>query len=121
MLVIGVMSGTSADGIEVALARVEEEKAPADRAKAPRLHGQDKREGVTRGLVGHATMPMAKAVRAEVLRVGEGAKITAGELSQLNFRVGEEFAAAVIKACGKFRVKPEQVDLIGSHGQTVFH
>jgi anhydro-N-acetylmuramic acid kinase len=64
---------------------------------------------------------MAKAVRAEVLRVGEGARITAGELSQLNFRVGEEFAAAVIKACKRFGVRTEQVGLIGSHGQTVFH
>jgi anhydro-N-acetylmuramic acid kinase len=107
MLVIGLMSGTSADGIEVALARLEEKK--------------EERGGVYRELVGHATVPMAKAVRAEVLRIGEGAWVTAGELSQLNFRLGEEFAAAVLKACKKFAVKPEQVDLIGSHGQTVFH
>jgi len=107
MLVIGLMSGTSADGIEVALARLEEKK--------------EERGGVSRELVGHATVPMAKAVRAEVLRIGEGARVTAGELSQLNFRLGEEFAGAVLKGCKKFGVKPQQVDLIGSHGQTVFH
>jgi anhydro-N-acetylmuramic acid kinase len=124
MLVIGVMSGTSADGIEVALARVEEERGREEswltQREEHRDHGEE-RGGVRRELVGHATVPMAKAVRAEVLRVGEGARITAGELSQLNFRLGEEFAAAVLKACGKFGVKPEQVGLIGSHGQTVFH
>jgi len=107
MLLIGLMSGTSADGIEVALARLEEKK--------------EERGGVSRELVGHATVPMAKAVRAEVLRIGEGARVTAGELSQLNFRLGEEFAGAVLKGCKKFGVKPQQVDLIGSHGQTVFH
>jgi 1,6-anhydro-N-acetylmuramate kinase len=135
MLVIGVMSGTSADGIEVALARVEGEESsqftvesskfrrrktqdpPAETASGAPEEGRE----VRRELVGHVTVAMGKAVRAEVLRVGEGAKITAGELSQLNFRVGEEFAAAVLKACRKFGVKTEQVGLIGSHGQTVFH
>jgi anhydro-N-acetylmuramic acid kinase len=107
MLVIGLMSGTSADGIEVALARLEEKK--------------EERGGVDRELLGHATVPMAKSVRAEVLRIGEGARVTAGELSQLNFRLGQEFASAVLKGCKKFGVKPSQVDLIGSHGQTVFH
>jgi anhydro-N-acetylmuramic acid kinase len=107
MLVIGLMSGTSADGIEVALARLEEKK--------------EERGGVSRELVGHATLSMAKAVRAAVLRIGEGACVTAGELSQLNFRLGEEFAGAVLKGCKRFRIKPEQVNLIGSHGQTVFH
>jgi anhydro-N-acetylmuramic acid kinase len=107
MLVIGLMSGTSADGIEVALARLGEKK--------------EERGGVSRELVGHATVPMAKTVRAEVLRIGEGACVTAGELSQLNFRLGEEFAGAVLKGCKKFGANPEQIDLIGSHGQTVFH
>jgi anhydro-N-acetylmuramic acid kinase len=107
MLVIGLMSGTSADGIEVALARLEENK--------------EKRGGVHRELLGHATAPIAKSVRAAVLNIAEGAHITAGELSQLNFRLGEEFASAVLKGCEKFGVKPAQVELIGSHGQTVFH
>jgi anhydro-N-acetylmuramic acid kinase len=143
MLVIGVMSGTSADGIEVALARVEGEESsklkvesskfrrgetqdpPATAASGAPGGGRGTQEGgvdaVRRELVGHVTVAMSKAVRAEVLRVGEGARITAGELSQLNFRVGEEFAAAVLTACKKFGVRTEEVGLIGSHGQTVFH
>ena len=39
----------------------------------------------------------------------------------MNFRVGEEFAAATIAACKKFRVRARNVELIGSHGQTIFH
>jgi anhydro-N-acetylmuramic acid kinase len=104
MLVMGLMSGTSADGIDVALARVG--GAP------PRLRSE---------LVAHATMPMNAAVRKEVLRIAEGGGCTAGEISQLNFRVGEEFAAAAVAACKKFRVRLAEVELIGSHGQTIFH
>jgi anhydro-N-acetylmuramic acid kinase len=103
-LVLGVMSGTSADGIDVALAEIS--GAP------PKLKSQ---------LLRHTTMKFAPAIRKEILRVAEQQAITAGELSQLNFRLGEIFAAAVLSACRTFRVAPEQIALIGSHGQTIFH
>jgi anhydro-N-acetylmuramic acid kinase len=103
-LVLGVMSGTSADGIEVALAEIS--GAP------PELKSQ---------LLRHATMKFAPAIRKEILRVAEQQAISAGELSQLNFRLGEVFAAAVLSACRTFRVSPEQISLVGSHGQTIFH
>jgi anhydro-N-acetylmuramic acid kinase len=131
MLVMGLMSGTSADGIDVALARVEE-------ARGKRAHMQNRYVGhpgktqdppsqiggrapVKRELVAHCTLRMNAGVRAEVLRVAEGGECTAGEISQLNFRVGEEFAAAALAACKKFGVKISDVGLIGSHGQTIFH
>ena len=104
MLVMGLMSGTSADGIDVALARVE--GAP------PKLKSE---------LIAHSTMPMKAVVRKEVLRVAEGGACTAGEISQLNFRVGEEFATAAIAACSKFGMAQASLELIGSHGQTIFH
>jgi anhydro-N-acetylmuramic acid kinase len=104
MLILGLMSGTSADGIDVALAEVSENS---------RI--------VRRSLRDHTTMPMNAAVRKEILRIAEGGTCTAGEISQLNFRVGEEFAAAAIAACKKFRVKMPAIRLIGSHGQTIFH
>ena len=104
MHVLGLMSGTSADGIDVALARVNGEP--------PRLKSE---------LMAHVTMPMNSAVRKEVLRIAEGGSSTAREISQLNFRLGEEFAAAASAACRKFRVRLADVELIGSHGQTIFH
>ena len=104
MLVMGLMSGTSADGIDVALARVN--GAP------PRLRSE---------LLAHATLPLHPALRKELLRIAEGGNCRAREISQLNFRVGEEFAAAAIAACKRFRVRIANVDLIGSHGQTIFH
>src|SRR2546425_11850355 len=47
--------------------------------------------------------------------------ISASIPSQLNFRLGELFAAPAISACRTFRVPPSRVALIGSHGQTIFH
>lgn len=102
--VLGLMSGTSADGIEATLARVS--GAPL------RLNAE---------LLAHASLPFPAGVRAEILRVAEQKPINAGTLSQLNFRLGEIFADAALAACKKFRVSPRKVDLIGSHGQTIFH
>jgi anhydro-N-acetylmuramic acid kinase len=104
MLVLGLMSGTSADGIDVALARISGEP--------PHLAAK---------LLGHIAVRFSAAVRREILCIAEGQEITAGELSQLNFRLGEIFAEAALTACRNLRVAPSQVALIGSHGQTVFH
>jgi anhydro-N-acetylmuramic acid kinase len=104
MLVLGLMSGTSADGIDIALARIS--GAP------PRVKAR---------LLNHTAVRFPARVRAEILRVAEQQPITAGELSQLNFRLGQLFAEAAKTACKRFRVSVSSVDLIGSHGQTIFH
>jgi anhydro-N-acetylmuramic acid kinase len=104
MLVLGLMSGTSADGIDVALARIS--GAP------PHLDAK---------LIGHTSSNFPPALRREILRVAEQHPISAGELSQLNFRLGEVFAEAALAACRKFRVSAKRIALIGSHGQTIFH
>ena len=104
MLVLGMMSGTSADGIDVALARIS--GAP------PNLNAK---------LLGHTSSKFPPTLRKEILRIAEQQPISAGELSQLNFRLGELFADAALSACRTFRVPPSRVALIGSHGQTIFH
>src|ERR1700676_5239169 len=104
MLVLGLMSGTSADGIDVALARIT--GAP------PHLHAK---------LLGHTSSKFSAALRKEILRVAEQHPVTAGELSQLNFCLGEVFAEAALAACHRFRIPTKRVALIGSHGQTIFH
>ncbi len=104
MLVLGMMSGTSADGIDVALARIS--GAP------PHLKGK---------LLAHTSVNFPPALRKEILRVAEQHPITADAISQLNFRLGALFADAAIAACRKFRISPSKIALIGSHGQTIFH
>jgi anhydro-N-acetylmuramic acid kinase len=103
-LVLGLMSGTSADAIDVALARIS--GAP------PRLNAK---------LLNHTSINFPPQLRKEILRVAEQQPISAGELSQLNFHLGEVFAEAALSACRRFRVAPRKIALIGSHGQTVFH
>lgn len=104
MLVLGLMSGTSADGIDVALACIS--GAP------PNLNAK---------LLGHTSFNFPTALRKEILRVAEQQPISAGELSQLNFRLGHIYADAALTACKKFKVAASRVALIGNHGQTIFH
>jgi anhydro-N-acetylmuramic acid kinase len=99
-LALGIMSGTSADGIDVALVRVAGGKA---------------------SLENFAAFPFPRAVQKAILELGEGRPVTTREISQLNFQLGEIFASAALAACRKFRFPPKQIDVIGSHGQTVFH
>ena len=104
MVVAGVMSGTSADGVDVALCRV----SPA------RL------EGGTPGvkLLGHVGFAYPKAVRAAVLAAMDAKAISVAEMSRLNWRLGEIYADCVEKAAAQFGVK---VGLVGCHGQTIYH
>ncbi len=104
MPVLGMMSGTSADGIDVSLARIS--GVPLN---------------LNAKLLAHTSSTFPSALREEILRVAEQQPITAGALSQLNFRLGELFANAVLAACREFRISPKKIALIGSHGQTIFH
>ncbi|MGC1186581.1 MAG: anhydro-N-acetylmuramic acid kinase [Candidatus Acidiferrales bacterium] len=105
-LVMGMMSGTSADGIDVALVRIS--------ARDPNGAGSAKIENF-------ATIPYPAVLRRFILRIAEGERVTAGEISSLNFRIGEEFARAAGGSLRRWRVNPADVSAIGSHGQTIFH
>jgi anhydro-N-acetylmuramic acid kinase len=104
LLVAGVMSGTSMDGVDVALCRI----APA---RAPGCSPQIK-------FLAHTGFPYPRAVRTELLRIMEGDPATAADLSRLNWRLGALYADCVEKAAAKFKLRPQ---LIGLHGQTIHH
>jgi len=104
MLVMGLMSGTSADGIDVALARIS--------GIPPKLSLK---------LEGHYHVAFPALVRKAILNLANGSPATVAEISQLNFLLGEEFARAAISACKSWRVPLRKVSLIGSHGQTIYH
>jgi anhydro-N-acetylmuramic acid kinase len=104
MVVAGVMSGTSADGVDVAVCRI----APA------------RVEGGMPGakLLGYVGVAYPKGVRAAVLGAMDADAISVAELARLNWRLGEVYADAVEKTQEQLRVK---VELVGCHGQTVYH
>jgi anhydro-N-acetylmuramic acid kinase len=104
MRVLGLMSGTSADGIDVAAVRIS--GAP------PKLTAQFQSQY-------HAPYPAH--VRERILHLSGGAAIATAELSEINFLLGEQFAGAALDACKNWRVAPKHFGLIGSHGQTIFH
>ncbi|MDP9055357.1 MAG: anhydro-N-acetylmuramic acid kinase [Acidobacteriota bacterium] len=88
MRVAGIMSGTSLDGIDVAIVEIS---------------GKEIRT------VTHRTTPYSQGIRARILKAANPA-----DISRLNFELGKLYAKAVL-ATG------EKVDLIGCHGQTVYH
>jgi anhydro-N-acetylmuramic acid kinase len=104
MVVAGVMSGTSADGVDVAVCRIS---PPLHEGGTPRVK-----------LIGHAGFAYSKAVRAAVLEAMDAQAIPVADLARLNWRLGEVYADAVAKAAEQFGVK---VALVGCHGQTVYH
>jgi anhydro-N-acetylmuramic acid kinase len=104
LVVAGVMSGTSADGVDVAVCRI----SPALReGGTPRVK-----------LLGHAGFAYPKGIRAAVLAAMDAQAIPVAELARLNWRLGEAYADAVAKAAEQFGVK---LNLVGCHGQTVYH
>jgi anhydro-N-acetylmuramic acid kinase len=115
MIVAGVMSGTSADGINVALVRIEESSAP----KTP-SHRRPSRaqEGPRHTLLGHEEFPFPARVRREILAAMNAAAASVADLARLNFLLGEIYADAVTRTALNSRVKP---DLVGCHGQTIYH
>ncbi len=111
MTVAGVMSGTSADGIDVALVRIVAGKGAAGRAK-PKLT-----------LVAHQGFAFPAALRKAVLAAMNARSTSTAELARLNWRLGMAYAQAVestIKS-QKVNLGPAGLDLIGCHGQTLFH
>jgi anhydro-N-acetylmuramic acid kinase len=114
MIVAGVMSGTSADGINVALVRLGN-----DRGEASVLHSpKENPRRPSLKLLGHAEFPYAASVRKAVLAATNAERARVADLANLNFFLAELYAEAVLKTQRRFRLK---VQLVGCHGQTLYH
>ena len=101
MTVAGIMSGTSADGIDVALVRIADGKA---------------RPSLT--LLAHEGFAFPAALRRAVLAAMNAASTSTAELARLNWRLGLAYAEAVRATLKRHKV---ELDLIGCHGQTLYH
>jgi anhydro-N-acetylmuramic acid kinase len=99
MLVAGIMSGTSADGIDVALCRISVARP------RPRIE-----------LVRHRAFPYPATLRKAVLAAMDARNTSAAELARLNWRLGEAYGDAVQAAAQGYAL-----DLVGCHGQTIYH
>jgi anhydro-N-acetylmuramic acid kinase len=99
--VVGLMSGTSADGTDAALVE---------------LHGCGESTRVR--LLGYVSVPFARSLRERIFGLAEA---DASELSELDVLIGESFAQAAASVCDKAGLPLSQVHLIASHGQTASH
>ena len=117
MIVAGVMSGTSADGVDVALVRIETGKArrsrPGSKVSRRPLHNFNRFQ-----LLGHAHFAYPRAVRSAVLAAMNASHASVAGLARLNFLLAELYADAVLETQRKFRIKAQ---LVGCHGQTLYH
>jgi anhydro-N-acetylmuramic acid kinase len=104
MNVLGLISGTSVDGIDAALAEI--------RGEGTELRLRQ---------IAFATVPYPESVRKQILAVARGEARSAAELCRLDHAVGDAFGAAGLQVIAEAGVPPEKVDLVGSHGQTIFH
>lgn len=104
MKVMGLMSGTSADGIDVAL--VEIEGHPPD---------------LKLSLLAFEEFPYPQGVQGRVLEAATATRGSVETVSHLNAYLGELFARAAYLTATRAGLPMEAIDLIGSHGQTVHH
>lgn len=100
MRVLGLISGTSIDGIDAALVEIA---------------GSDRQ--ITIELIAAETYPYPTDLRQQLLAICDGAAFSMAELAELDDRVAAQFAAAALT----LQTGHPPAELIGSHGQTVFH
>lgn len=119
MIVAGVMSGTSADGIDVAVVRIRTAELGSRAAgkKIPRSRGQECPRH-TIELIGHLDFPYPPRVRQAVLAAMNTNSASVADLARLNFLLGKLYADAVLVTQRKLRT---EVQLVGCHGQTLYH
>ncbi len=98
--VAGLMSGTSADGVDAAVVDI-------DRGKVR--------------LLAFEMFPYPATLRRQILKLCQPESARLNEICHYNVVLGEVFADAVVKLCSKKDISLNSIDLIGSHGQTIYH
>lgn len=104
MYIVGLMSGTSLDGIDAALVHIENSGANT-KVK----------------LVEFITHPFPNHVKQEIVQSLSKSDSNVQLICSLNFKLGKLFADSVKEVCKKANFRLEDLDLIGSHGQTIYH
>ncbi|HJY64217.1 MAG TPA: anhydro-N-acetylmuramic acid kinase [Ignavibacteria bacterium] len=103
-LIIGLLSGTSVDGIDAVIVRIT--------GSGP---------GIKIKIIDFITHPIPLSVKKSVFKNSSNKTAKIEEITRLNVIVGALFSDAVLKLLKKNKVNASDVDIIGSHGQTIHH
>lgn len=101
---VGLMSGTSVDGIDAAVVEIITVNA-----------------GIKIKLCAFENIPYSSSVRKKIMELFDVDTSTVDKLGYMNFLLGELFAQAALQVIKKAGLEAEDIDFIGSHGQTVYH
>lgn len=103
MLAVGLMSGTSLDGIDAVLCDI------CGSGNTTRIKQLE-----------FTTLPLSSEIKEKIKRCCNN-QATVAQVCSLNFELGELFAKAVQSVCKQYGVKTTQLGFIASHGQTIYH
>jgi anhydro-N-acetylmuramic acid kinase len=103
-LIIGLMSGTSLDGLDIALCQI------SGSGLATKLK-----------LIEFQTVPYSKSIKDKIKYIFAKKQIPFLALTELNAWIGVLHSKMILKTLDKWKIPPKQIDLIASHGQTVYH
>lgn len=103
-LVVGLMSGTSVDGVDAALVKIKGS-------------GLDTKVET----IAFKNYPYDEQIRERIFQLFNPKQSTVDNICHMNFLLGEIFAKAALEIISEAGYKPEDIDLIGSHGQTIYH
>lgn len=98
--VVGLMSGTSADGVDAAIVDISRKKVQ---------------------LLAFEVFPYRAALRRQILGLCMPKSARVEDICHYNFVLGEVFVDAVVKLCFRNGISLGSIDLVGSHGQTIYH
>ncbi|MFC0302127.1 anhydro-N-acetylmuramic acid kinase [Virgibacillus soli] len=101
---VGLMSGTSLDGIDAAVVKITETE------EKPNIQ-----------LVHFLSSSYSQKMKEEILALCDPQKAKVEDISTMNMLLGEMFAEAALKAIHDAKLLPEDILFISSHGQTIFH
>lgn len=102
--IIGLMSGTSLDGLDIALCQIEHA-------------GMD----TTLQVINYKTVDYAEHWRTDIKRLFAQKTVDLYMLSAMNAMIGSLFAEMLLSTLDEWKLSPADIDLIASHGQTIFH
>lgn len=103
-LIMGLMSGTSLDGLDIAICRIS---------------GEGMQTGIE--LLNFTTIPYEPFFKEQIRSVFSKREVDLEKVCLLNGWVAQQQGTMILEALKKWGLKPDQIDLLASHGQTIYH